>query len=109
LKLCLLLMANCGMTQKDVSDLQDNEVDWTAGRITRQRSKTAGKVNVPTVQYTLWPMTYQLLQRYRSGQATVLLTETGLPYLRKELRNGKLVKADGFASNFVHLKRRLKL
>jgi hypothetical protein len=39
----------------------------------------------------------------------VLLTETGLPFVRKELRGGKLVKADGFASNFVHLKKRLKL
>jgi hypothetical protein len=27
LKLCLLLMVNCGMTQKDVSDLLDDEVD----------------------------------------------------------------------------------
>src|SRR5262245_31773898 len=40
LKLALLLMANCGFTQTDVSDLLDIEVDWVSGRITRKRSKT---------------------------------------------------------------------
>jgi integrase len=109
LKLCLLLMANCGMTQQDVSDLLDTEVDWVAGRITRQRSKTAGNVNVPTVQYKLWDVSFRLLQQYRSGTGRVLLTESGLPYVRKELRDGKLMKADGFASNWVHVKKRLKL
>jgi hypothetical protein len=63
LKLGLLLMGNCGMTQQDVSDLKDTEVDWTGGRIIRQRSKTAGNENVPTVQYLLWPSTFALLQK----------------------------------------------
>ena len=108
LKLGLLLMANCGMTQGDISDLLDTEVDWTIGRIIRQRSKTAGFDNVPTVNYKLWPLTFTLLKKYRSGTERVLLTESGKPYVRKELVDGKLVKADGFASNFVHLKRRLK-
>jgi len=110
LKLGLLLMANCGMTQQDVSDLLDTEVDWTQGRIIRRRSKTAGFENVPTVCYKLWPLTFRLLQKYRSGTERVLLTESGLPYLRKELKdNGMVSKADGFASNFVHLKKRIKL
>jgi integrase len=108
LKLALLLMANCGMTQKDVSDLADEEVDWVAGRITRKRSKKAGCDNVPTICYPLWPTTFALLKQHRSGTARVLLTESGLPFLRKELRDGKLVKADGFASNYTHLKKRLK-
>jgi len=110
LKLGLLLMANCGMTQQDISDLQDSEVDWTEGRITRKRSKTGNCETVPTVCYKLWHLTFRLLQQYRSGSARVLLTENGLPYVRKELKeNGKLRKADGFASNFLHLKKRLKL
>jgi integrase len=110
LKLALLLMVNCGMTQVDVSDLLDSEVDWEAGRITRKRSKTADQENVPTVSYRLWPPTFKLLRQYRSGRERVLLTEGGEPYVRTRLNDqGKLVKADGIASNFVHLKRRLKL
>jgi integrase len=107
LKLALLLMANCGMTQADVSDLADDEVDWTRGTITRRRSKTKHNENVPIVTYHLWPLTWQLLQRYRSGEERVLLTESGKPYVRSEMVNGKLVKADGFTSNYAHLKRRL--
>jgi integrase len=110
LKLALLLMANTGMTQRDVSDLRDAEVDWKAGRITRKRSKTKDRKNVPTVSYPLWPVTFKLLQQYRSGGDRVLLTESGLPFVRTDLdADGKLVKADGFASNYAHLKRRLKL
>jgi integrase len=109
LRLALLLMANCGMTQQDVSDLADDEVDWGAGRVKRQRSKTAGNENVPTVDYLLWPSTFALLKQYRSGTERVLLTEGGLPYLRTNLRAGRLSKADGFASSWVHVKRRLGL
>ncbi len=102
-------MVNCGMTQIDVSDLRDDEVDWTAGRIIRKRSKTADVANVPVVNYPLWPATFELLKKYRSGAERVLLTESGKPYVRKELdASGKLVKADGFTSNYAHLKRRLK-
>lgn len=108
LKLALLLMVNCGMTQQDVSDLLDDEVDWTQGTITRRRSKTKNNENVPVVTYRLWPVTWQLLQQYRSGTDRVLLTESGKPYVRNEMVNGKLVKADGFTSNYAHLKRRLK-
>jgi integrase len=107
LQLALLLMANCGMTQQDVSDLEDEEVDWTEGRIIRKRSKTGDNENVPTVNYKLWPATFALLKKYRSGTARVLLTESGLPFVRTGLKDGRVSKADGFASNFVHVKRRL--
>ena len=110
LRLALLLMANCGMTQKDVSDLRDAEVDWVKGRVIRRRSKTATRENAPVVNYNLWPLTFELLQKYRSGQDRVLLTERGQPFVRIHLNaTGRQVKADGFASNFVHLKKRLKL
>jgi hypothetical protein len=107
LKLALLLMANAAMTQTDVSDLLDTEVNWVAGTITRKRSKTAQHENVPTVTYRLWPLTFELLQKYRSGTERVLLTESGKPYVRKELAAGTLVKSDNIASNYAHLKRRL--
>jgi integrase len=110
LKLAILLMANCGMTQADVSDLLDSEVDWASGRITRKRSKTKGEANVPTVCYLLWPVTFDLLKKYRSGRERVLLTEGGEPYVRTRLNDkGRLVKADGFASNYAHVQRRLGL
>jgi hypothetical protein len=109
LKLHLLLMANCGFTQVDCSDLLDTEVDWTAGTVTRKRSKTADQDSTPTVTYRLWPQTFALLRQYRSGQDRVLLTESGRPFVRRELTaDGHLVKADNIASNFAHLKRRLK-
>lgn len=38
----------------------------------------------------------------------VLLTESGKPYVRSEMVNGRLVKADGFTSNYRHLQKRLK-
>jgi integrase len=110
LKLAILLMANCGMTQVDVSDLLDSEVSWGDGHITRKRSKTRAEENVPTVSYLLWPTTFALLKKYRSGQDRVLLTESGEPYVRTRLNEkGRLVKADGFASNYAHLQKRLKL
>ena len=63
MKLYMLLMLNCGMTQKDVSDLNVLEVDWEEGRIIRKRSKTRGNGNVPEVDYRLWPETWDLLQQ----------------------------------------------
>ena len=102
-------MANIGATQEDISELRDSEVDWKAGRIIRKRTKTAAHENVPTVNYPLWPTTFELLKKFRSGSERVLLTEQGEPYVRTRLRDdGRLSKADGFASNYVHLKRKLQ-
>ena len=67
LKLHLLLMLNCGFTQQDVADLGQEEVDWLAGMISRRRSKTGDHVTVPMVSYRLWPETFELLRRFRSG------------------------------------------
>jgi integrase len=109
LKLALLLMANTGATQEDVSDLKDTEVDWRAGRIIRKRSKTAACEHVPVVNYKLWPQTFELLKKYRSGSDRVLLNEEGKPYVRSQLRDdGRLAKADGFASNYDYLKDKLR-
>jgi hypothetical protein len=64
--------------------------------------------NVPVVCYQLWPLTLGLLRQYRRGTGRVLLTESGRPFVRKELVGAKLVKADNIASNYAHLKRRLR-
>lgn len=107
LRLHLMLMINCGMTHIDISDLQDPEVDWESGRITRKRSKERNEKNVPTVQYLIWPQTLDLLRRYRSGGKTVLLTESGKRWVRKEIVGGRLVKSNNINSNYAHLKRKL--
>jgi integrase len=108
LRLHLLLMANCGFTQVDISDLKDTEVDWVSGRIIRKRSKTAKHEQVPVVNYRLWPLTFELLKQYRSGGERVLLTESGKPWVREELVNGELVKSDNIRSNYAHLVKKLK-
>src|SRR5579884_3377101 len=107
LKLALLLMLNCGMTQKDVSDLKDDEMRWHEGRIERQRSKTRRRKGTPTVCYKLWPETFALLKQYRSGQENVLLTKSGKTYLRQAHEGGKLVSRDIIAGSFRQLCKRL--
>jgi integrase len=97
-------MLNCGMTQKDVSDLLDKGVNWKAGRIVRKRSKTRGMESMPTVDYPLWPQTFALLKQYRSGSERVLLTRSGGPYVRKGHVNGKLTDGDQFAEYYAWLK-----
>jgi integrase len=108
LRLHLLLMANCGFTQEDISDLLDAEVDWRDGRIIRKRSKTREHANVPVVNYKLWPSTFALLKEYRSGQERALLTKSGKPWKRKELIDGKLVKCDNIVGCYANLKKKLK-
>lgn len=72
-KLYILLMLNCGMTQKDISDLRVEEVDWQEGRIIRKRSKTSKHENVPTVSYLLWQETFRLLRQERNPESKGLV------------------------------------
>ncbi len=109
LRLHLLLMLNCGMTQTDISDLKPSEVDWEKGRIKRKRSKTEDHANVPTVEYPLWPETLALLLKFgkREGDRA-LLTESGRTWVRDSIKkDGKRSKVDAIKSNYVHLQRRL--
>jgi integrase len=82
LRLAMLLQLNCGMQQKDVADLRDDEVDWKQGRIRRKRSKTKDCEGTPTVDYLLWPVAFALLRDHRSKRDLVLLTKTGKPFYR---------------------------
>ncbi len=113
-RLFLLLMLNCGYTQKDLSDLPPNEVAWDRGRIIRKRSKTSDKEGVPTVEYPLWKETFRLLKKHGDQKGERVLTnEDGKPLKVEELRtdeNGKtrLVKIDNVASAYARLVRKLK-
>ena len=88
-RLLYLLMLNCGMTQKDVSDLCPGEVDLRKGTITRKRSKHRHRATarVPTVTYHLWKPTWELLRRFgdASGER-VFSNRRGKP-LVQESRN----------------------
>lgn len=104
-RLYLLLMLNCGMTQKDVADMQQSEVDWRNGIVTRKRSKTSLQKSVPTVAYKLWPETFQLLKSNRSKDKSLVLTnENGGPLKIQELVNGKVRKVDNVKSAFNRLR-----
>lgn len=110
-KLYLLLMLNTGVTQKDLSDLRQSEVDWKAGKITRKRSKTAKHKNTPTVTYSLWAETFRLLNQERSKSGDrVLVNENGKPLKIEELDNsGKQRKIDNVASAYSRLRRVTKI
>ena len=63
-RLYLLLMLNCGMYPVDIAMLQQDEVDWGEGRITRKRTKTKDQSDkVPKVDYLLWQTTFDLLEK----------------------------------------------
>ncbi len=111
LKLHLLLMLNCGFTQSDISSLRHDEIDLKAGMIARQRSKTRVRHgdSVPKVVWTLWPITLELLRKYRSSHATLALTtERGKPWVEEGLKaDGKPYSRDSIQSNFRHIQKRL--
>jgi integrase len=106
MRLHMLLALNCGMTQKDISDLHPSEVNWKTGTITRKRSKTRHLKSTPTVEYRLWLETLERLRRHRSNDpAHVLVNRFGNP-LRTEriLESGKLQKTDTVCREFWRLR-----
>ena len=109
-RLYLLLMLNCGMTQKDIADLQHGELDWGAGRITRKRSKTKKHDNVPEVSYLLWPETLRLLHQESSdGAAALLLNASGQRIWMDKVTGGKYQKNDNVRSAFARLCKKTKI
>ena len=107
-KLYLFLILNCGMYQKDMSDLTQQQVDWEAGRISRKRSKTKKHKGVPTVNYLLWKETFQLLCQERSTEGDhVLVNENGKPLKVDKLDedSDSQKKIDNVASSYYRLKR----
>ncbi len=110
--LYILLMLNCGMTQKDIADLLVTEVDWKEGRIIRKRSKTADEENVPVVNYKLWGETFRLLQQERAADSTdrVLLNFNGSAIWTEQINGeGKYQKTDNVKSAFDRLRKVVKI
>lgn len=111
-RLYILLMLNCGMTQKDIADLEYAEVDWKAGRITRKRSKTRKHQNVPEVCYKLWSTTLRLLKQERNKKTNgkILLNANGTPLWSDDVTaKGKYRKNDNVKSAFQRLKKVTKI
>lgn len=109
-RLYLLLMLNCGMTQKDIADLRHQEIDWQAGRITRKRSKTQKHEGAPVVSYLLWSETRQLLSQFRSNDPQLVLVNRDGKALRQDsLTGGKYQKRDSIRAYFRKLAARINL
>ncbi len=111
-KLYILLMLNCGMTQKDISDLKMTEVDWKAGRIIRKRSKTAHEDNVPEVNYLLWRQTFRLLKQERNSSDAVraLTNSQGGPLWSERVdESGKYQKTDNVKNAFDRLRKQVDI
>ena len=105
-RLYVLLALNCGMTQKDISDLKPDQVDLDLGTITRKRSKTTNCENVPVVCYKLWAETLRLLRIHRSSDpGRWLVSEENNPLAVVELSDdGKLRRWDCVAQAFKYLR-----
>ncbi|MDB5350167.1 MAG: hypothetical protein JWN86_1414 [Planctomycetota bacterium] len=108
-RLYLLLMLNCGYYQSDLAALKQSQVDWRAGTITRKRTKTETKKNVPKVTYLLWDETFRLLSKYRSDDETLALTNrNGRAVLRRPLRaNDRVSRTDNITKAYQRLCDRL--
>lgn len=108
-RLYLLLMLNCGLYQGDISELRRSEVDLVKGTITRQRSKTRGKGDVPTVTYALWPETVKLLREFMASDGEfALLNEDGKRLVRETLKaDGTHSKTDAIRQAFDRLKEKV--
>ena len=105
-------MLNCGMTQKDISDLLVSEVEWDEGRIIRKRSKTSDEENVPVVNYKLWPETLRLLRQEGTADSKgrVILNAKREPLWSEEITdNGRYQKTDNIRNAFHRLQRKTKI
>ena len=110
LRLALLLMANAGMTQVDISELQHTEIDWKDGTITRKRSKTKNHAHVPTVTYYLWAPTLDLLRQCATkDEPYVLATRTGEQATRQYFSaEGKPIRTDATGQAYTKLQNNLE-
>lgn len=103
-------MLNIGAYPVDIATLRHDEVDWLAGRLARQRTKTKGKGNVPKVDYLLWRQTLALLRKFRSDHAELaLLNGNGSPLWRWTEKNGKRSKITNVATAYFQLQKAMKI
>ena len=109
-QLYLLLMMNCGYTQIDIASLHPEQVDWTAGRITRKRTKTENRESVPEVSYPLWSRTFELLKKFGHRKGDRVLTNEKGGVLKVDLLRGekpKYHKIDNIASSYARVVKKL--
>ena len=90
-RLWWLLCLNCGMTQKDLSDLswewatspreRVSAIDLDAGTLTRRRGKHRNQTshNIPTVVYALWPSVIKMLSVLPRNGNRVFSNQKGKP------------------------------
>ncbi len=109
LKLHLLLMANTGMTQGDIADLKKSEISPDFATITRKRGKTKRHKDVPTVTWSLWKETSELLRQHLSDHPTLaLVTSHGTPWVweKTDPQTGKITKTDSINTIFRNMLKR---
>lgn len=108
-RLYILMSINTGMTQQDIADLAPHEVDWEAGKIIRKRSKTSDKKNVPTVSWTQWPETFELLCKYKSKDPNrVIVNAQGEPLVLVREVGEKTRRTDAVAKTMSRLRDKMK-
>jgi len=108
-QLWLLLMANCGYQQTDISRLRREEVDLKRGTITRKRSKTSAYEDVPEVTYALWDETLTLLRQFMATEGErALRNRDGGELVRCVVKNGKKMKTDNIRTGYLRLAAKLK-
>lgn len=114
-RLLWMLMLNCGMTQKDCSDLLISQIDFASGRLTRARSKMSknrnGKQETTkksrVVSYKLWKPTLELLKKFVEKEGEIALrNENGNLWVWEELVGDTQRSSDNVASVFSHVKKR---
>jgi integrase len=109
-RLYVLLGLNCGMTQKEISDLQKDDVSWKNSTITRKRNKTRRYEGVPVVTYKVWPETLELLREHRSDSESLLLNRNGSPLVEERLdADGKYRKSDNIKNAYERVLRKASI
>jgi excisionase family DNA binding protein len=102
LRCWIALALNCGIGQRDVSDLKVGEVDWDGGYIERERSKTGVKT-----KHKLWAATLELLKQHGRADASfdepVFLTMNGLSLVRRDFQGDKFCHSDAVKNAFDRL------
>jgi integrase len=104
-KLYILLALNCGFYGVDIAAIKQTEVDWSKGRICRQRTKTrSASANVPKVDYLLWRQTFDLLKSCRSKDSQLAMTnQNGSPLWSEIEKDGKFTRNNNVKTAYFRL------
>lgn len=104
-RLYLLLALNCGFYGVDIAAMKQTEVEWSKGRICRQRTKTRNtSASVPKVDYLLWRQTFEVLKRCRSKHPQLALTNhNGNPLWSETEKDGKFTRNNNVKTAYFRL------